>query len=188
MPTRTIAVVVGSNREDSINRRLARALERLAPEALRFQWLRIDDLPVFSQDHDRNPVDAVIRLKREIAAADGVLIVTPEHNRSLPAVLKNALDWGSRPYGQNAWAGKPAAIAGASVGAVGTAAAQLHLRGVLGYLDMPTMGQPEVYLQVTKDMFDADGHLVKADTEKFLRSWMETFVAWVNAHAREQVA
>src|SRR3954465_9031021 len=144
-----IGVVVGSNRKGSINLKLARALIKLAPVELQCEIFRIDDLPVFSQDEDQNPPEPVRRLKEQLQGADGILLVTPEYNRSIPAVLKNALDWASRPYGQNAWAGKPAAISGASIGAIGTAAVQQHLRSVLGYLDMPTLGQPEVYIHFT---------------------------------------
>ena len=128
MSVRRIGVVVGSIRKESINRKLAKALVNLAPKDLQCEMLRIDDLPVFNQDHDQNPPEPVVRLKGQIAAADGILFVTPEYNRSLPTALKNALDWASRPYGQNAWAGKPAGIAGASIGSIGTAPAQLHLR------------------------------------------------------------
>ena len=187
MTTTRIAVIVGSLSRESINRRLAQALVELAPSNFSLRTLRIDDLPLYNRDDDARPVEAVKRLKREVTEASGVLFVTPEYNRSIPGPLKNALDHGSRPYGHSVWAGKPAGIVGASTGAPGASMAQQHLRNVVAYLDMPTLGQPEVYLQVTKDMFDAEGRLAKADTEKFLRSWMDAFVAWVNTHARQQV-
>jgi chromate reductase len=128
MSTYRIAVVVGSLRKDSFNRKLATALARLAPQDFEFQQVRIDDLPLYNQDDDGNQAEAVRRLKGEIAAAQGVLFVTPEYNRSIPGVLKNALDHGSRPYGQSCWAGKPAGVVGTSIGAIGTALAQQHLR------------------------------------------------------------
>ncbi|MBN9339015.1 MAG: NAD(P)H-dependent oxidoreductase, partial [Comamonadaceae bacterium] len=146
MGTYRIAVVVGSLRKDSFNRQLATALARLAPQDFAFQQVRIDDLPLYNQDDDGAPAEAVRRFKAEIAGAQGVLFVTPEYNRSIPGVLKNALDQGSRPYGQSAWAGKPAGVIGTSIGAIGTALAQQHLRNVLAYLDMPTLGQPEAFV------------------------------------------
>ena len=176
---RKIAVVVGSIRKESINRKLAKALIRLAPKELECELVRIDDLPVFNQDHDQNPPQQVARVKAQIAAANAILFVTPEHNRSLPTALKNVLDWVSRPYGQNLWAGKPAGVVGASVGAVGTAVAQAHLRAVLGYLDVPTLGQPEVYVQFTKDLIDDDGNVSNDETRKFLQSFVDRYAAWI---------
>jgi chromate reductase len=141
--------------------------------------VRIDDLPVFNQDHDQDPPQQVVRVKAQIAAANAMLFVTPEHNRSLPTALKNVLDWVSRPYGRNLWAGKPAGVVGASVGAVGTAVAQAHLRAVLGYLDVPTLGQPEVYVQFTKDLIDDDGNVSNDGTRKFLQSFVDRYAAWI---------
>jgi chromate reductase len=178
-----IAVVVGSLRRESFNRVLASAIAKLAPAEFSFQQLRIDDLPLYSQDDDAKPADPVKRLKSEIAAADGLLFVTPEYNRSIPGVLKNAIDHASRPYGQNAWAGKPAGVLGASIGATGTALAQQHLRNVLAYLDVPTFGQPEAFIQVKEGLFDERGNLANAGTTKFLQSWTDCFVAWVKKHA-----
>lgn len=175
----TIAVVVGSLRRDSINRKLAHALEQLAPADFSFKYLEIGDLPLYNQDNDPNPPEPVRRLKAEIAAAQGLLFVTPEYNRSVPGVLKNALDNASRPYGQNAWAGKPAGIVGGSIGTIGTAVAQQHLRGILAYLDVPTLGQPEVYLFVKEGLFDEAGNIVSDGTRKFLADWMERYAAWV---------
>lgn len=175
----TIAVVVGSLRQDSINRKLARALEKLAPGEFTFKYLEIGDLPLYNQDNDANPPAPVTRLKAEISAAQALLFVTPEYNRSIPGVLKNALDNASRPYGQNAWAGKPAGIIGGSIGTIGTAVAQSHLRGVLAYLDVPTLGQPEVYLFVKEGFFDAAGEIASEGTRKFLQDWMDRYAAWV---------
>jgi chromate reductase len=178
-----IAVVVGSLRRDSINRKLANALVKLAPPDFSFEFLKIDDLPLYNQDDDANQAVPVKRLKGEIAAAAGLLFVTAEYNRSIPGVLKNAIDHASRPYGQNAWAGKPAGVLGASIGAIGTAVAQQYLRNVLAYLDVPTLGQPEVYLQVKDGFFDEAGNIANADTRKFLQGWMNRYVAWVKKHS-----
>ncbi len=176
---RKIAVVVGSIRKESINRKLAKALIKLAPKDLECELVRIDDLPVFNQDHDQDPPQQVARVKAQIVAANAILFITPEHNRSLPTALKNVLDWVSRPYGKNLWAGKPAGVAGASVGAVGTAVAQAHLRAVLGYLDVPTLGQPEVYVQFTKDLIDDDGNVSNDGTRTFLQSFVDRYAAWI---------
>ena len=177
-----IAVVVGSLRKDSFNRRLAEAIARLAPAEFSFETLEIGDLPLYNQDHDGQPSDAVKRLKAGIAAAQGLLFVTPEYNRSIPGVLKNAIDHASRPYGQSAWSGKPAGVIGVSVGAIGTALSQQHLRNVLAYLDMPTLGQPEGFIHAKDGLFDADGN-VGEGSRKFLQGWVDTYVAWVRKHA-----
>ena len=178
-----IAVLIGSLRGDSYNRRLAQAVQRLAPKEFSFKELQIDALPPYNQDEETRPHPAVTRLKSDIRESQGVIFVTPEYNRSLPGVLKNAIDHASRPYGDSAWAGKPAGIIGASIGAIGTAVAQQHLRGVLGYLDMPTLGQPEVYLKVDDKFFDASGAIAQGDSKKFLQSWMDAYVAWVKRFA-----
>ena len=177
-----IAVVVGSLRRDSFNRKLADAIARLAPAEFSFKHLRIDDLPLYNQDDDANPAEVVKRLKSEIKAAQGLLFVSPEYNRSMPGVLKNALDHASRPYGQNAWAGKPAGVLGASIGPIGTAVAQQHLRTVLAYLDMPTLGQPEVFITIKEGLFGANGEIADAGSRKFLQGWMDKYVAWVRTH------
>ncbi|HKO68244.1 MAG TPA: NAD(P)H-dependent oxidoreductase [Burkholderiaceae bacterium] len=185
-----IAVVVGSLRRESFNRQLANAIVKLAPAEFSFRQLEIGDLPLYSQDHETNPVETVKRLKKEISSSDGLLFVTPEYNRSIPGVLKNALDHASRPYGQNAWARKPAGVLGVSVGAVGTAVAQQHLRNVLAYLDVPTLGQPEAFIQAKEGLFDASSN-IGAASRKFLQGWMDSYVAWVKTHveqAHEQLA
>jgi chromate reductase len=176
-----IAVIVGSLRKDSFNRKLALAIAHLAPSDFTFEHLRIDDLPLYNQDDDGNQAPSVKRLKSEIAAAQGLLFVTPEYNRSMPGVLKNAIDHASRPYGQSAWAGKPAGVIGISVGAIGTAIAQQHLRNVLAYLDVPTMGQPEAFIQNKEGLFDDKGHIAEG-SKKFLQSWVDTYVAWIKRH------
>lgn len=177
-----IAVVVGSLRKDSFNRKLANAIAKLAPEGFSFQQVQINDLPLYNQDDDGNPSEATKRLKAEIKAAQGLLFVTPEYNRSIPGVLKNALDHASRPYGQNAWAGKPAGVIGVSIGAIGTAMAQQHLRNVLAYLDVPTFGQPEAFIQAKDGLFDDNGD-IGAGSKEFLQKWMDRYVAWVKQHA-----
>lgn len=178
-----IAVIVGSLRKDSFNNKLANALIKLAPSDFSFKQVQIGDLPLYNQDDDANPPDSVKRLKGEISGAQGVLFVTPEYNRSVPGVLKNAIDHASRPYGQSAWAGKPAGVIGISIGALGTSMAQQHLRNMLAYLDMPTLGQPEAFIQMKDGLFDATGKLGNADIQKFLQGWMDQYVAWVKKHA-----
>lgn len=178
-----IAVIVGSLRRESLNRKLAEAIGKLAPADVEFKPLRIDDLPLYNQDDDANQADAVKRLKAEVRAAAGVLFVTPEYNRSVPGVLKNAIDHASRPYGDSAWAGKPAGVIGVSVGAIGTALAQQHLRNMLAYLDMPTMGQPEAFIQAKDGLFNADGSIGDS-SRQFVQGHVDKLVAWVRAHGR----
>jgi chromate reductase, NAD(P)H dehydrogenase (quinone) len=177
-----IAVIVGSLRKDSFNRKLANAIVKLAPPEFSFTQLKIDDLPLYNQDDDASQAGSVIRLKSEIKGAQGILFVTPEYNRSIPGVLKNAIDNASRPYGQNAFAGKPAGVIGASIGAVGTALAQQHLRNVLAYLDVPTLAQPEAFIHVKDGLFDEAGN-IGPDSKPFLKNWMDQYVAWVKKHA-----
>ena len=177
-----IAVVVGSLRKESFNRKLANAIARLGPSDFSFQQVQIGDLPLYNQDDDANPADSVKRLKREIADSQGLLFVTAEYNRSIPGVLKNAIDHASRPYGQSAWAGKPAGVIGVSVGATGTSMAQQHLRNVLAYLDVPTLGQPEIFLQTKDGLFDESGAIGPA-SKTFLQNWMDRYVPWVKKHA-----
>jgi chromate reductase, NAD(P)H dehydrogenase (quinone) len=174
-----IAYLVGSLRQDSINRRLAQALTKLAPAELTFSELSIGNLPLYNQDDDATPAPAVTQLKTAIAAADGLIFFTPEYNRSIPGVLKNAIDHASRPYGQSAWAGKPAGVLGASVGPHGTAMAQQHLRNILAYLDCATLGQPEVFLQLGPNSFEASGALSDQRTQALLQSWLDKYLAWV---------
>jgi len=177
-----IAVIVGSIRRDSYNRKLALAAAKLAPAEFSFKHLKIDDLPLYNQDHDASQAESVRRLKNEIKASQGLLFVTPEYNRSVPGVLKNAIDHASRPYGQSAWDGKPAGVLGASIGAIGTAVAQQHLRNSLSYLNVPTLGQPEAFIQVKDGFFDESGGIADADTKKFLQGWMDRYVAWIKKH------
>ncbi len=177
-----IAVIVGSLRKDSYNRRLALALQALAGERAEFEFLRIDDIPLYDQDRDGDFPEAGRRFKQQVRAADAVLFVTPEYNRSIPGVLKNAIDTGSRPYGDSAFAGKPAAVAGVSVGAIGTALAQQHLRNVLAYLDMIVLGQPEVFVQFKEGLIGADGAIGNASTRAFLQGFVDRFLVLVEQH------
>jgi len=181
-----IAVIVGSLRKDSFNRRLASAMAKLAPPEFSFKQLQIGDLPLYNQDDDANQADAVKRLKAEITAAQGVLFITPEYNRSISGVLKNAIDHASRPYGQSAWAGKPAGILGASVGPHGTAMAQQHLRNILASLDMPTLGQPEAYIHAREGLFDEVGDIGEG-SRKLLQNWMDRYVSWVKNIRHDRV-
>lgn len=173
-----IAVIVGSLRRDSYNRRLAKAVIRLGPPDFDFQPVDIAGLPLYNQDDDEHPAPSVTEFKREIDGAQGLLFVTPEYNRSIPGVLKNALDHGSRPAGKNSWAGKPAGILGISPGAVGTAAAQQHLRNVLACLDVAALGQPEAYIQYRDGFFGEPGEIGEGG-RKLLRKWMDRYAAWV---------
>ncbi|MFT4097920.1 MAG: NAD(P)H-dependent oxidoreductase [Rhodoblastus sp.] len=173
-----IAVVVGSLRKDSINRKFAHALEKLAPADFKLTEVGIGDLPLYNQDDDGNPADSVKKFKQAIADSQGVIFVTPEYNRSMPGVLKNALDHGSRPYGKSVWAGKPAGIIGVSGGAIGTALAQQHLRNVVAYLDMPTLNQPEAFIHMKEGFYDADGSIGEG-SRKFVQGWMDKYAAWV---------
>ena len=178
-----IAIVVGSLRRESFNRRVAEAMTRLpAAQGQEFVWPEIGDLPLYDQDREADPPAEYTRLKREIRAVDGVMFVTPEYNRSIPGVLKNALDAASRPYGDSAWAKKPAGIVSVSGGKPGAAMAQQHLRNVLAYLDMPTLGQPEVFIQMKEGLFDDAGNIGEG-SRAFLQGWMDRYVAWVKKHA-----
>ncbi len=177
-----IAVVVGSLRKDSFNKKLALALEKLFPADFSFTHVRIDDLPPYNQDDDGNPSPQVARLKGEITAAQGLLFVTPEYNRSIPGVLKNAIDHASRPYGKSVWNGKPAGVLGASGGPIGTALAQQHLRNILAYLNVPTLGQPEAFIHNKEGLYDAAGNIGEASLA-FLQGWVNAYVDWVKKHA-----
>lgn len=178
-----IEIVVGSLRRDSFNKQLANALTKLASPEFTFSHLDIGVLPLYCQDYDPDFPEPARKFKQQIEAADGLLFVTPEYNRSMPGVLKNALDWGSRPWGSNSWKDKPAAVCGISVGAAGTALAQQHLRNVLAYLDVPTLGQPEIFLKYTDGFFDASGAIANDDTRKFLQTFVGRFEAWVKRHS-----
>lgn len=176
-----IAVLVGSLRKDSFNRMAARAIVAQAPAHLSFDFVEIGDLPLYNQDFDAlDPQPApYVALREKIKGADAVLFVTPEYNRSTPGVLKNAIDVASRPWGKNVFAGKPAAVVSASISALGGFGAHHDLKRVAGYLNMPLLNQPEVYLSSAGDLFAEDGSLKKEDTKKFLKSFVDAFDAWI---------
>ncbi|WOB48841.1 NAD(P)H-dependent oxidoreductase [Xanthomonas hydrangeae] len=180
----TIAVLVGSLRAASYNRQLARALEHLAGDKAVFEYLEIGDIPLYNQDNDADFPTQGTRFKQQVRAADAVLFVTPEYNRSIPGVLKNAIDTGSRPYGDSAFSGKPAAVVGISVGAIGTATAQQHLRNVLSYLNMHVLGQPEVFLQYKEGLFGDDDQIANADSRKFLQGFVDAFLGLIEQRQR----
>ena len=170
--------IAGSLRRQSYNRAALRAAVELAPADSTIDIFEIDGIPLFSQDDEKNPPLKVVELKRLIREADAVLFVTPEYNYSIPGVLKNAIDWASRPYGDNAWSGKPAAIMGASVGAIGTARAQYHLRQVMVFLNMFPINQPEVMIAAAHERFDKEGKLTDEDTKLFISQLLQSLVAW----------
>ena len=178
-----ILVVVGSLRRESWNKRLAGAIERLAPKDFAFAHADIGSLPLYNQDDDANQPEPTKRLKAAIQASAGLLFVTPEYNRSIPGVLKNAIDHASRPYGQSAWGGKPAGIIGASPGAAGTAMAQQHLRNILSAIDVRVMCLPEGFIKVADDFFDADGNIANESSRKFVQKWVDRWAAWVTERA-----
>ena len=182
MARHRIALFIGSLRRESFNRKLANALAKLVPDSLELVESRIDDLPLYNQDDDANPSPQARRLKTEIRASAGLLFVSPEYNRSIPGVLKNAIDHASRPYGDSAWAGKPAGVIGVSVGAIGTACAQQHLRNVLAGLDVPTMGLPEMFLQAKGGFFEPDGSIGAASV-KHVQKFVDRYARFIDEHA-----
>jgi chromate reductase len=182
MATRKIAVIVGSLRKESFNRKIARTLMQLAPPTLEMEIVEIGQLPLYNEDDDKAPPAAYTEFRNTIKAFDGVLWVTPEYNRSVPGALKNALDVGSRPYGQSAWSGKPCAVVSASQGAPGAFGANHHLRQSLVFLNMPTMQQPEAYIGGVAKLFEGD-KLTNESTEKFLQGFIDAFAAWVERNA-----
>jgi len=187
MAKHKLGIIVGSNRRDSLNRKLAQALIRLGSDHFEAKIIRIDDLPMFNQDLETALPETVSRFKAQVEASDGILFVTAEHNRSIPAVLKNAVDWGARPWGKNSWTGKPAAVTGTSPGAIGTAVAQQHLRQVLGDIGMLVMGG-EAYITFKPDLIDASGALADETTEGFLKAYLDQFAGLVGRFAVAQQA
>ena len=174
----TVAVIVGSNRRESINRKLAQALVKLGAGKFDAKFVRIDDLPIYNQDNEGNLPPEVVRFKDEIAKADGVLIVTPEHNRSMPTVLKNAIDWGARPFGKSVWPGKPGFITGTSPGAISTALVQANLRTVMLGLGMTLLGG-ESYIQFKPNLVDDQGNVTDESTKTFLQGFVDRFATLV---------
>jgi chromate reductase len=177
----TIGVVVGSLRKDSFNKQLAHALGLMMPADFMLKNIVIGDLCLYNQDDDDNQSDPVKKLKAEIKAVDALLFVTPEYNRSIPGVLKNALDHASRPYGQNAWAHKPAGIIGVSIGAIGTAVAQQHLRTILAYLDVPTLNQPEAFIHNKEGLFESDGS-ISAKSRDFIAKYIKSYSEFIKSY------
>jgi chromate reductase len=175
MSTLKVAIVIGSNRRESINRRLAEALVRLVGNRMEAHFIRIDDLPMYNPDLESDRPATVNRFTQEIASADALLVVMPEHNRSIPAVLKNAIDWGSKPMDRNVWKGKVAAITGTSPGAIGTAVGQQHLRQILGILGSLVVGG-EAYISFKPDLIDAGGEIANEGTRTFLHAYMDNFL------------
>lgn len=182
---RNVAVIIGSLRKESFSRKMAHALAALAPVSLSLQIVEIGQLPLYNQDlEDSNPSAAWVSFRERIKAADAVLFVTPEYNRSVPAALKNALDVGSRPYGKNTWNGKAGAVVSVSPGALGAFGANHHLRQSLVFLNVPTMQQPEAYIGGAAGLFDAEGHLTNENTREFLRKFMEAYASWIELNQR----
>lgn len=175
---RQIAVVVGSLRKESVNRQLANALVKLAPDGLGFRFLEIGNLPHYNEDLEEDVPEVVTGFREQVTAAEGFMFVVPEYNRGAPGMVKNALDWGSRPPGKSGWSGKPALLAGASKGAIGTAAMQVHLRAVLSSMAIHVMGHPEVYIQFKEGLVDGDSNVTVEGTEKFLKMVMSRFGDW----------
>ena len=181
---RSVAVLVGSLRAGSLNRRMAHALAKLAPAGLTLRIVEIGDLPLYNQDLDTDrPPEPWVRFRSEIAAADAVLFVTPEYNRSVPAALKNALDVGSRPYGHSVWSKKPGAVVSVSPGAIGGFGANHHLRQSLVFLDVPVLQQPEAYVGGADKLFDEAGELSNPGTREFLGKFIAAFERWVATNA-----
>jgi chromate reductase len=179
---KNIAVIVGSLRKESFNRKMADALRELAPASLKLDIVEIGQLPLYNQDLDTDPPAAWKEFRARIKKADGVLFITPEYNRSIPAPLKNAIDVGSRPYGQSAWDKKPCAIVSVSPGAIGAFGANHHLRQSFVFLNMPAMPQPEAYIGGADKLFDASGKINNDGTRGFLTKFMDAYAAWVEKH------
>ncbi len=177
-----IAVIVGSLRKESFNKKLVHALDKLNHPGLKLNILELNEIPIYNQDNEANMPAAVIDFKNKILNADGILFVTPEYNRSIPGVLKNSIDWGTRPYGKNSFANKPTAIIGTSPGVIGTAVAQAHLRSILVAINAVVMGQPEVYFVYKNELIDEHHNITSEETKKFLQGFLDAFHKWVEYH------
>lgn len=180
--SKKIGVIVGSLRKESLNRKLAQALIKIAPSSLEMEIVAIDKLPLYNQDDDDQgqPHKEWVDFRERMKKFDGVIFVTPEYNRSMPGVLKNAIDVGSRPYGKSIWSGKPSAVVSASPGAMGGFGANQHLRQTFVFLDMPCMQQPEAYISHVNELFDDKASIKNEETQKFLGKFMETYAKWVD--------
>ena len=181
----SILGVAGSLRKASYNRSALRAAQKLAPAGVKIEIFELEGIPAFNQDHEKEPPAKVADLKARIRAADAVLLVTPEYNYSIPGVLKNAIDWASRPYGDSAWKGKPVAVMGASVGALGTARAQYHQRQCFVFLDMDPVNQPEVMIGNAQQRFDAQGNLTDETSRKLIAQLLEALAEKARSHTKE---
>ena len=179
-----LGIVVGSNRRESINRKLAGALARFGTDRFESRFIQIDDLPMYNQDFEQPVPEKVARFKAEVAASDALLFVTPEHSRSIPALLKNAIDWGARPWGKTSWPDKPAAIIGTSGGAISTAVAQQHLRAVLGDQGLHLVGG-EAYIQFKPELIDAEGNVADESVRGFLKAFIDRFAGFAAKIAPE---
>lgn len=175
-----IAVIVGSLRKESFNLKTAKAMMDMAPNSLELEFMDISGLPMFNEDLEANPPKEWVNLRKEIKAADGLLFFTPEYNRSVPGVLKNAIDVGSRPYGENSWDGKPAAVVSVSIGAISGFGANHHLRQSLVFVNVPTMAQPEAYIGGASELFNDNGKLTNDSTKDFLKDYMNAFEKWIH--------
>ncbi|MEI9803934.1 MAG: NADPH-dependent FMN reductase [Pseudolabrys sp.] len=178
-----LGIIVGSNRRESINRKLAQALAKLGKDAFEPTFIRIDDLPMYNQDLEAEVPETVTRFKNHVAESDALLFVTPEHHRSVPAVLKNAIDWGGRPYGKTSWPGKTAAITGTSPGSIGAAVAQQHLKAVLNNLGLNVVGG-EAYITYKPDLVDAESNIGDESVRKFLQAFIDQFAAFAGKFAK----
>ncbi len=180
---RTVAVLVGSLRKASFNLKMANALAKLAPASLKLERVEIGDLPFYDEDDEAAPPAAWVRFRDQVRAADAVLFVTPEYNRSVPGVLKNAIDVGSRPYGKSVWDGKPGAVVTVSPGGIGGFGANHHLRQSLVFLNVPVLQQPEAYIGSAASLFDPAGDVVNESTRALLQRFMQAFAAWIETIA-----
>jgi chromate reductase len=181
--TKNVAIFVGSLRKESLNRKLANALIAMAPESLKLEIVEIGNLPLFNQDFEADPPQTVREFKQRVAAADAVLFITPEYNRSVPGALKNAIDVASRPYGQSAWNGKPGAVISLSPGAIGGFGANHHLRQSLVFLNVPVLQQPEAYIGNASKLFDDQGGLANDSTREFLEKFLQAFEQWIDRNS-----
>lgn len=183
MKSKKIAVLIGSLRKESWNRKMAKALMAIAPSSLAMEIVEIGQLPLYNQDDDENPPSAWTAFRNKIKEFDGVLFLTPEYNRSIPAVLKNAIDVGSRPYGSSVWSGKPTAVMSVSIGAIGGFGANQHLRQTFVFLDMPCMQQPEAYIGNAASLFDNNSKITNEKTLEFLQKFIAAFAHWVEINS-----
>lgn len=188
MKKHNIAVLVGSLRKESYNLKVAKTLMAIAPESLSLELVEIGDLPMYNEDSDANPPEEYKTFRERIKSCDGVLFLTPEYNRSVSAVLKNAIDVGSRPYGKNSWDGKPGAVISVSISSLGGFGANHHLRQSLVFVNVHAMAQPEAYIGNAADLFNEEGELINESTKEFLTSFMTAFERWVTVHTEMEIS